>query len=170
MLNFSFILLFGCLLENAFMLQCSKNTFFSYCLLLQHLYSLSSETLRFGARLFEVPLPKSPVCSDWSVSTGLSVSIVFPTYFRWNHGHFRMMKALMARRSHPGPIKYESYGSLENSDMGDWIWHEFTVYQTTNETTVCSVGVWCWVMGNINSEGLWVNSLSQAQRLYYVCY
>lgn len=57
---------YGCLLENVLLL--------SLCLLLQH--------LRFRACIFKVPLPKSPVRSDWSALTGLSVQGVEVTKIR----------------------------------------------------------------------------------------
>lgn len=67
------------------MLLGSKHTFFlSYCPLLQLHYSPSVWRLCFSARLFQYPLLKGPVCSDWSDITGLScLPTVFPLQLCW---------------------------------------------------------------------------------------
>ena len=69
----AFILKFRLFTKKSWYAVTLKNTqSFSYCPLLQHLYSLFVWVLHFSACLFKAQLLKSPGCSDWSALTGLS--------------------------------------------------------------------------------------------------
>lgn len=63
---------FACILSSYFYFR-FLHYFFSYCPLLQHLHSPPVWTVHPSACLFKASLRQSPVGSDWSSLTGLSM-------------------------------------------------------------------------------------------------